>query len=250
MNTSTRWLPTGDHGGEERGVTTHSPGASQRRLPDYSMRSKYEDADGPAFVTGTQAMVRLMLDQLRRDAAAGLNTSAFVSGYPGSPLGGLDLELARQKKLADDAGIHFVPGHNEELAATAVWGSQVAQTFDDALGSGTEMTLASTEPGRSVAVVSTTRTPTGRMVSDVSASWPETASSRGASKSAWAVGGHPSPPPRTDFVGTANTQIDKGQRLTNHLSGCPERIGTCAYSQRLTWQPRVPQESHSSILDR
>lgn len=117
-------------------MTTHSPGAGRRLLPDYSMRSKYEDADGPVLMTGTQAMVRLILDQLRRDAAAGLNTSAFVSGYPGSPLGGLDLELTRQKKLADDAGIRFVPGHNEELAATAVWGSQVAQTFDDALYDG------------------------------------------------------------------------------------------------------------------
>jgi len=117
-------------------VTAYSEEQSQKLLPDYSIRSKYEDSGGPAFMTGTQAMVRLILDQLRRDAAAGLNTSAFVSGYPGSPLGGLDLELARQKKLADAAGIRLVPGHNEELAATAVWGSQVAQTFDDALFDG------------------------------------------------------------------------------------------------------------------
>lgn len=114
----------------------HSAEARETLSREYSMQSKYEDRDGRVFMTGTQAMVRLMLEQLRRDAAAGLNTSAFVSGYPGSPLGGLDLELARQKKLVDTAGIRFVPGHNEELAATAVWGSQVAQTFEDARYSG------------------------------------------------------------------------------------------------------------------
>lgn len=103
---------------------------------EYTLKSKYEADSGRVFLSGTQAMVRLILEQLKRDQRANLNTSAFVSGYPGSPLGGLDLELARQKKIVDEAGIRFVPGHNEELAATAVWGSQVAQTFDDATHDG------------------------------------------------------------------------------------------------------------------
>jgi indolepyruvate ferredoxin oxidoreductase len=103
---------------------------------EYSMRSKYDDDTGTVFMTGTQAMVRVMLNQLRHDATRGRNTAAFVSGYPGSPLGGLDLELARQKTTIEAAGLHHLPGHNEELAATAVWGTQAAQTFDDALYDG------------------------------------------------------------------------------------------------------------------
>lgn len=103
---------------------------------DYDLAAKYERSGSAVALSGTQAMVRLILDQLRRDAAAGLRTGAFVSGYPGSPLGGLDLELARNRALVEPAGVRHVPGHNEELAATAVWGSQAAQTFDDATHDG------------------------------------------------------------------------------------------------------------------
>ncbi len=77
------------------------------------------------FLSGTQALVRLALVQRARDAAAGLNTGGFISGYRGSPLGGFDQELWRHKKALKDANIVFVPGVNEELGATAVWGSQM-----------------------------------------------------------------------------------------------------------------------------
>jgi indolepyruvate ferredoxin oxidoreductase len=85
------------------------------------------------------ALVRVLVEQLTADHAAGLDTAAFVSGYPGSPLGGLDLELGRQRSLLDAHGIVHQPGLNEELAATAVFGSQVAmvtegRTRDGVLG--------------------------------------------------------------------------------------------------------------------
>jgi len=75
-------------------------------------------------MTGTQALVRILLDQARRDRRAGLNTGGFVSGYRGSPLGGLDKELWNEEKALQEVGILFQPGVNEDLAATAVFGSQ------------------------------------------------------------------------------------------------------------------------------
>jgi indolepyruvate ferredoxin oxidoreductase len=78
------------------------------------------------FLSGTQALVRLALVQQARDAVAGLNTAGFVSGYRGSPLGGFDQELWRAKKQLAASNVVFVPGINEELGATAVWGSQLA----------------------------------------------------------------------------------------------------------------------------
>jgi len=90
-----------------------------------SLADKYTQREGRAFMNGTQALVRLPMIQRERDLAAGLNTAGFISGYRGSPLGGYDLELSRQKKRLEDAHIHFEPGLNEDLAATAVWGSQM-----------------------------------------------------------------------------------------------------------------------------
>jgi indolepyruvate ferredoxin oxidoreductase len=75
---------------------------------------------------GVAALVRMLVDQMRLDRRAGLNTAAFVSGYPGSPLGGIDRELLRQNALLQDLEIVHQPGLNEELAATAVFGSQAA----------------------------------------------------------------------------------------------------------------------------
>ncbi|MEE8543631.1 MAG: indolepyruvate ferredoxin oxidoreductase family protein, partial [Gammaproteobacteria bacterium] len=84
------------------------------------------------FITGLQALVRLLLLQRYRDRRARLNTAGFVSGYRGSPLGGLDRELWRASEVLDQAGIRFQPGLNEELAATSIWGTQQANLFPGA----------------------------------------------------------------------------------------------------------------------
>ncbi|GEL26308.1 indolepyruvate ferredoxin oxidoreductase [Pseudonocardia sulfidoxydans NBRC 16205] len=92
----------------------------------YSLDDRYVAEDGVVHMTGVQALVRLLFQQRRHDRAAGLDTRMFVSGYEGSPLGGFDLELGRRKKLLDEHGVVFTPGLNEESAATAVQGSQLA----------------------------------------------------------------------------------------------------------------------------
>ena len=89
-----------------------------------SLDDKYTAEAGRVYITGTQALVRLPMVQMKRDRAAGLNTATFISGYRGSPLGNLDLQLAKAKKFIEPLDITFQPGLNEDLAATAVWGSQ------------------------------------------------------------------------------------------------------------------------------
>lgn len=84
------------------------------------------------FLTGIQALVRVVLDTMRRDRAAGLHTAAFVSGYPGSPLAGFDKEMIRHRDLLGELDVVHLPAQNEELAATAVAGSQLAQGFQGA----------------------------------------------------------------------------------------------------------------------
>ncbi|MGX7708904.1 indolepyruvate ferredoxin oxidoreductase family protein [Methylobacterium sp. Gmos1] len=96
-------------------------------LRPVSLDDKYDLSRDQVFVTGTQAVIRMLLMQQARDRAAGLNTAGFVSGYRGSPIGGLDQNLVRAKKVLDQAGIVFQPGLNEELAATAIWGAQQAE---------------------------------------------------------------------------------------------------------------------------
>ncbi len=93
--------------------------------PDVSLSDRYTAEHGPVVMSGIQALVRLMLDQRRLDEARGLDTGLFVSGYQGSPLGGLDNELRRAAEHTARAGIAFQPGLNEELAATAVAGTQL-----------------------------------------------------------------------------------------------------------------------------
>jgi len=89
-----------------------------------SLDQKYTQASGHVFLTGIQALVRLPMAQVRRDRANGLNTAGFISGYRGSPLGGYDQQLFAAKKHLEQYNIKFQPGVNEDLAATAIWGSQ------------------------------------------------------------------------------------------------------------------------------
>jgi indolepyruvate ferredoxin oxidoreductase len=86
---------------------------------------RYSAERGPALMSGIQALVRLLIEQRRLDASRGLNTGVFVSGYPGSPLGGLDREIIRAREHLEPRGVVFEPGVNEELAATAVNGTQL-----------------------------------------------------------------------------------------------------------------------------
>ena len=95
------------------------------------LADRYELRDGEVYLTGLQAIVRIPVEQNRMDKRNGLRTATFISGYPGSPLGTLDMELLRQKKLLDAHDVTFLPGLNEELAATAVQGSQLASAFGD-----------------------------------------------------------------------------------------------------------------------
>jgi indolepyruvate ferredoxin oxidoreductase len=89
-----------------------------------SLDQKYTQGSGHVFLTGIQALVRLPMAQIRRDRANGLKTAGFISGYRGSPLGGYDQQLFAARKHLEQYNIKFQPGVNEDLAATAVWGSQ------------------------------------------------------------------------------------------------------------------------------
>jgi len=93
-------------------------------LPNVSLDDKYTLKTGRAWMTGIQALVRLPMIQKMRDEAAGLNTAGFVTGYRGSPLGNVDQEFWKAKKFLEPMQIRFQPGLNEDLAATAVWGTQ------------------------------------------------------------------------------------------------------------------------------
>ena len=97
-----------------------------------TLESRFADLDQPVLLTGIQALLRLLLEQHRLDRAAGLNTAALVSGYRGSPLGGLDRELWVQKKLMAAHDIRFEPGINEDLAATMLYGTQELDAFPGA----------------------------------------------------------------------------------------------------------------------
>ena len=99
---------------------------------DFSLMDKYLQEQGQIYLSGIQALVRLPMDQHRVDRRAGLRTATFITGYRGSPLGGLDLTLERLPDLLKDYHIHFVSGVNEDLAATAVFGSQMVGLFPGA----------------------------------------------------------------------------------------------------------------------
>ena len=97
----------------------------------HQRRDAQDEGDGRHH-DGTQALVRLLLLQQARDAAAGVRTRGYVSGYRGSPLGGLDLQIAAASAELTAAGVHFQPGVNEDLAATAIWGTQQVNMFEGA----------------------------------------------------------------------------------------------------------------------
>jgi indolepyruvate ferredoxin oxidoreductase len=100
------------------------PESIRKALENVTLDDKYSLEHGRAFMSGVQALVRLPMLQKKRDALNGLNTGGFISGYRGSPLGGYDQSLWQAKKHLAAQNIVFQPGVNEELAATAVWGSQ------------------------------------------------------------------------------------------------------------------------------
>ncbi|NLP63419.1 indolepyruvate ferredoxin oxidoreductase family protein [Paraburkholderia sacchari] len=101
-----------------------------------SLDDKYTLERGRVYISGTQALVRLPMLQKARDRKAGLNTAGFISGYRGSPLGALDQSLWKAKKHLHDNDIVFQPGVNEDLAATAVWGSQQVNLWPGATRDG------------------------------------------------------------------------------------------------------------------
>ena len=100
--------------------------------PEATLESRYTASEGWVYMTGTQALVRLPIQQRLRDAAAGLNTGGYISGYRGSPLGRYDIELWRAAAQLKQHNIVFRPGLNEDLAATAIWGAQQLNNFPGA----------------------------------------------------------------------------------------------------------------------
>ena len=96
-------------------------------IRDTRLSDRFDLSCSPVLLSGTQAIVRLLLMQKARDALSGLNTAGYVSGYRGSPLGTVDLQMARAKDHLDQSDVVFQPGLNEDLAATAIWGTQQAE---------------------------------------------------------------------------------------------------------------------------
>jgi len=105
--------------------------AQAAHLASVTLEDKYTESSGRVYLNGMQALTRLTLMQRQRDLAAGLNTAGYVTGYRGSPLGGLDQAMAAAKKHLDRHHIKFQPGVNEDLAATALWGTQQLDLFGD-----------------------------------------------------------------------------------------------------------------------
>ena len=100
------------------------PPSAGTALQSVTLDDKYALASGLAFMSGVQALVRLPMLQRVRDQKSGKNTAGFISGYRGSPLGGYDQALVKAQKYLKEHHVVFQPGVNEELAATAVWGTQ------------------------------------------------------------------------------------------------------------------------------
>lgn len=105
---------------------------NSKAIRKVSLDDKYALDKARAYMTGIEALVRLPMLQHQRDQRAGLNTAAFISGYRGSPLGGVDQALWKARPWLAQHNVHFQPGVNEDLAATAVWGSQQTNLFGGA----------------------------------------------------------------------------------------------------------------------
>ena len=110
-------------------MAVKSKGTSKKvqKLKPVHLDDKYDLTKGQVFITGTQAVVRLTLMQKERDRLAGKNTAGYVTGYRGSPIGGLDLAMWKAKATLSASDVVFEPGLNEDLAATAIWGAQQAE---------------------------------------------------------------------------------------------------------------------------
>lgn len=109
-----------------------SPASADLLDRDYTLDHKYTRSEGRIYLSGVQALVRLPLMQRQRDAAEGIDSGGFISGYRGSPLGGFDLELWRARRHLESARVKFTPGLNEDLGATMVWGTQQTNLFPGA----------------------------------------------------------------------------------------------------------------------
>ncbi|MBZ0228015.1 MAG: hypothetical protein K8F58_06120, partial [Bauldia sp.] len=97
------------------------------RLGDVGLDDKYDLAKSRILLTGTQAVVRLALMQHARDRRMGKRTAGYVTGYRGSPLGSLDQQFWRAQRVLEPADIVFQPAVNEDIAATALWGTRQAE---------------------------------------------------------------------------------------------------------------------------
>ena len=112
-------------------AATECEGTGTLKLDDYKLEDRYLRESGRVFMTGTQALVRIPLMQRLVDRRDGRNTAGFVSGYRGSPLGAYDLELWRAADLLQAHDVRFLPAINEDLAATAILGTQQVETDPD-----------------------------------------------------------------------------------------------------------------------
>ena len=109
-------------------MTHHVP---TKRL-NMTLEDRLSQEEGWVYMTGMQALVRLPIQQRKRDAAAGLNTGGYISGYRGSPVGTYDMSLWQAEATLKEHNVHFQPGLNEDMAATATWGSQMVGLFPGA----------------------------------------------------------------------------------------------------------------------
>src|SRR3989475_2666987 len=126
---SPRSIVFAPHQGPSYHTFSTSRGDSMAIKRDFTLDAKYRQGEGLILLSGIQALVRLPLDQHRADKRRGLNTATLISGYRGSPLGGLDLTLERSPALLREHHVVFLSGVNEDLGATAVYGSQLAAMF-------------------------------------------------------------------------------------------------------------------------